>query len=245
MRLVHISDTHGFHNELTIPECDVLVHSGDLSYRVGTLEELVSFLIWFEKQPARKKIFVGGNHDLFLDKNESVKHRNAGNVYGQMMAMQQYNDAMELIKAYDVKYLCDKDYVFEGVKFYGSPYSPSFHRERWAFNADRGDEIRSIWGRIPKDTNVLITHTPIYGVFDDLKEYRRDGEDPYAGCADLRAMIKMKLHRVKLHCSGHIHDNHGVAIHKVSNSRRVMFSNGAVVSNKGEIVNKNPLIITL
>lgn len=31
MRIVHISDTHGHHSQLRLPQGDVLVHSGDFS----------------------------------------------------------------------------------------------------------------------------------------------------------------------------------------------------------------------
>lgn len=31
MKLVVISDTHGQHDKLTIPECDVLIHCGDFT----------------------------------------------------------------------------------------------------------------------------------------------------------------------------------------------------------------------
>jgi predicted phosphodiesterase len=43
MKLVHISDTHGakHHTKLIIPECDVLIHSGDLGGRT-TLFELTN-----------------------------------------------------------------------------------------------------------------------------------------------------------------------------------------------------------
>jgi len=66
MRLVHISDTHGkkYHNNLIIPECDVLVHTGDIGGRT-TCFELVEFLEWFNKQPAKIKIFII-NASLFL-----------------------------------------------------------------------------------------------------------------------------------------------------------------------------------
>ena len=245
MKLVHVSDTHGFHDELTIPECDVLIHSGDFSRWRGDLKELMEFLVWLEKQPAKKKIWTAGNHDLVLDKNEAEKERSTGNIYGWSKHLDAYGSALELINNYDVKYLHDTDYVYEGVKFYGSPYSPSFHRERWAFNADRGAEIRSIWGRIPKDVDVLITHSPVYGIFDHLKEYAVDGEDPHVGCKDLYNMIKNKLTKLKLHCSGHIHDNVGISLERVSNTRRVTFSNGAALTNKGVLVYPKPMIITI
>jgi hypothetical protein len=65
---------------------------------------------------------------------------------GWSLHVDNYKRAIDLIEQYDIKYLCDKDYVFEGIKFYGSPYSPSFHREYWAFNADRGGEIKKNMG---------------------------------------------------------------------------------------------------
>ena len=59
MKIVHISDTHGskYHNKLEIPECDVLIHSGDVGGRTN-LFELQSFIIWFLEQSATIKIFV-------------------------------------------------------------------------------------------------------------------------------------------------------------------------------------------
>jgi Icc-related predicted phosphoesterase len=245
MKIVHISDTHGYHNDLILPEADVIVHTGDIGGRTDILE-LTSFLMWFEKQPAKKKIFIGGNHDLCLDKNEPEKARRNGNMFGWSRAVDHYKQAMELIPNYDVKYLCDKEYVFEGVKFYGSPYSPSFHRDSWAFNADRGAEINKIWAKIPSDVNVLLTHTPMYGILDNLKEYTREGEDPHAGCNELLRVVKKRLFNLQLHCCGHIHDNYGAYQVRISNSRRLLCSNGAMFTNGGEVLyTQPPLIITI
>ena len=68
MKIVHISDSHGakYHTKLEIPECDVLIHSGDIGGRTSPTE-VQEFLAWFEKQPAKKRIFVAGNHDICLD----------------------------------------------------------------------------------------------------------------------------------------------------------------------------------
>ena len=81
MQIVHISDTHTYHNNLHIPNCDVLIHSGDIGNRTN-LKELTEFLVWFEQQPANIKIFIGGNHDIILDKNEALKEQRKGNVLG-------------------------------------------------------------------------------------------------------------------------------------------------------------------
>lgn len=243
MRLIHISDTHGYHEYLKISECDVLIHSGDIGGKT-TPAELMAFLVWFEKQPAHKKIFIAGNHDLCLDKNWVKREKSIDSISG-LLAEQKYKDAKSLIESYDVKYLENTDYVFEGIKFYGSPYSPSFHRYKWVFNADRGEEIKKIWARIPSDTNVLITHTPVYNILDDVKEYATDGEDAHRGCKDLFDVMHKRLFNLKLHCSGHLHDEYGVVLKSVSGKRRILFSNGAILTNKGELIVKIPLTINL
>lgn len=246
MKIVHISDTHGSrgHSRVAIPKCDVLIHSGDIGGRTDLLE-LTEFLTWFERQPAEKKIFIPGNHDIILDKKFAEKIRNTGNMYGWSMHVDNHKKAMDLIENFEVKFLNDREYIYEGVKFYGSPYTPSFHKENWAFNADRGQEIKTIWGKIPYDTQVLITHGPVYGILDDLKEYARPEEDIHVGCKDLSNKIKEDLHSLKLHCSGHIHDNYGVQLMNVSNTRKALFSNGAVLNNRYEMLIREPLIITI
>lgn len=246
MKICHISDSHGArqHTKFTIPECDVLLHTGDIGGRTSVLE-LNEFLIWFEQQPAKKKIFIAGNHDICLDKNKAVQYKQEGNVYGWSIQLDNYNEALTLIDKYDVVYLNGTDYVYEGIKFHGSPYSPSFHRQHWAFNADRGAEIMKQWGKIPSDVDVLLTHTPPYNMLDNLREYAEPGEDIHVGCQDLMGVIKKRLLKLKLHCFGHIHDNYGIVYEPISNKRRVLFSNGAMLTNQYDILINKPLIITI
>ncbi|MBN8857236.1 MAG: metallophosphatase domain-containing protein [Sphingobacteriales bacterium] len=61
-----ISDTHGNHRELKIPETDFLIHCGD-TCTDGNETQLKDFFDWFGTQPAQYKIFVAGNHDLPFD----------------------------------------------------------------------------------------------------------------------------------------------------------------------------------
>lgn len=247
LKIVHISDTHGAkgHTHVIVPECDVLIHSGDIGGRTN-LYELTEFLVWFEKQPARKKIWVAGNHDLILDRKWVERKKGEMDSVASMILEEQYQQVAAVLAAYDVNYLQDTDYVFEGIKFYGSPYTPSFHREHWAFNADRGKEINKVWAKIPSDTHVLITHGPCYGILDEVgNKYLLPGEDKHRGCEDLLDVIKNRLLHLKLHCSGHIHDNVGIVLKNVSNRRRVMFSNGAVLTNDYTQLVTNPLIINI
>jgi Icc-related predicted phosphoesterase len=245
MKIVHLSDLHGKHEGVQVPDCDVVVCTGDLGGRTD-VKELNLFLIWFEQLPAKVKIFHAGNHDICLDKKWVAKQKNVGSIEG-MLASQYYIDAKNLIEQFGVKYLEETEYVYEGVKFFGSPYSPSFHRDRWVFNADRGQEIRTKWGRIPSDVDVLLTHTPPHGILDVVPEEGRTEWhiDGHVGCQDLMDVIKNRLTKLKLHCFGHIHDNAGVIVKKISQTRSAIFSNGACVDNWYKPVITKPFIIEL
>ena len=63
MKILHLSDTHGKHRELTdMPPADVLVHSGDFTLAGGDMEAL-DFIEWLCDLPYKHKIFIAGNHD--------------------------------------------------------------------------------------------------------------------------------------------------------------------------------------
>lgn len=187
MKLVLISDTHCQHSGLVMPEGDVLIHAGDWTGR-GSEQHTVEFLRWIEAQKYPHKLFVAGNHDFFPEK-EPVKFR-------ELLALH----------APTTIYLEDNSVTLNGYKFHGSPVSPWFCD--WAFNRHRGAEIQAHWDMIPTDTEVLITHGPIWGLGDKLSAY---GSEPgeRVGCKDLRKTINDRLHSLKLHVSGHIHEGAG------------------------------------
>ena len=211
LKICHISDTHGarFHTRLIIPECDVLIHSGDIGGRTGVLE-LEEFLRWFSKQNSLVKLFIPGNHDLCLDYTWAHQQ---GDPINMIIRRQIYADSMALLKQYpDVTCLINQEFSYSGFKFYGSPITPSFHRQNWAFNADRGEEIKKFWAKIPSDVDVLITHGPPYGIMDNIPERMRSHatEDLNRGCKDLQEVTKKRLLNLKLHCFGHLHNSYGV-----------------------------------
>lgn len=249
MTLQHISDTHGakFHTKLKLLKCDILVHSGDIGGRTS-LPELLDFLIWFSVQPATYKIFVAGNHDIILDKKWPQSLKNQGKIVEALLAEQLYTEGQELLKKYpEIIYLEDTEITISNLKFYGSPITPSFHRQHWAFNADRGEEIQKYWAKIPSDVDVLITHGPPFGILDIIPEhFRQVHEDPRRGCEDLLDVMKKRLKNLQLHCFGHIHEG-PTAVQRVqlTNTRWATFSNGAVISNYYELVMPNPPIINI
>jgi Icc-related predicted phosphoesterase len=141
MLFVAISDTHGYHDRLEVPDGDVLIHGGDLT-KHGRLEDVEAFDRWLAGLPHRHKIVIAGNHDFCF------QHRP--------------REARALLR--HAIYLEDRAVEVEGVKFYGSPWQPEFFD--WAFNLPRGPALAAVWAKIPDDTQVLITHGPPLGIGD-------------------------------------------------------------------------------
>lgn len=179
MKFVAISDTHGMHRHLHVPDADVLIHAGDFCMR-GDLQEAVCFLKWFSALPHRYKIFIAGNHDFCFEKASSEELKN-------------------LIPE-NLIYLNDSGVCIEGLNIWGSPVQPWFFN--WAFNRQRGADIKKHWDLIPTNTDILIVHGPAEGILD--KVY--NGEQ--VGCKDLKEAIKRV--QPKAFICGHIHEAYGV-----------------------------------
>ena len=63
MRLVAVSDTHGCHRQLQLPEGDVLLHAGDVCDR-GRAEQAADFFEWIAELDFEHKLVIWGNHDF-------------------------------------------------------------------------------------------------------------------------------------------------------------------------------------
>jgi len=140
-RIVCLSDTHGRHASLAVPEGDVLVHAGDFSMN-GRPEEIERFDRWLAGLPHAHKVVIAGNHD-FLFEHEPERARGL------------------LTSAH---YLCDELVELDGLRLFGSPWQPWFHD--WAFNLPRGPALAAKWARIPAGVDVLVTHGPPHGILD-------------------------------------------------------------------------------
>lgn len=168
MRFVILSDTHGCHRQLAVPDGDVLLFAGDMC-GPGKLEEVEKFGNWLRGLPHAHKVVIAGNHDWPFEKNEQQAREALGD---------------------DIIYLQDEGIELEGIKIYGSPWQPEFCR--WAFNLPRGESLRKVWSKIPEDTNVLLTHGPPQGILDRTFDRRA------VGCEALRERLrtlgKLRLH---------------------------------------------------
>ncbi|MEE9319170.1 MAG: metallophosphatase domain-containing protein [Granulosicoccus sp.] len=182
MRLVCISDTHGEHEAVDLPEGDVLVHAGDITAH-GAEQDLHRFLEWFASRSFAHHIFIAGNHDNWLEDESELTTASAAEV--------------------GVCWLNDSGCQIGGVSFWGSPITPRFNE--WAFMRDPGIDIERHWAMIPASTDVLITHGPPFGILDQVE--RGLGMTEHTGCPSLLESVR----RLKpaLHLYGHIHEGYG------------------------------------
>ncbi len=231
MRIIHLSDTHNKHNQVEKTECDLIAHTGDFS-SIGSKEQVLAFLKWFSRYPSTYKIFIAGNHDISFDANKFKDKQKPEWLQEALSDFQKY-DALNF-------YLENSGCEIEGLKFWGSPVTPRFGHPRWAFNEDRGWNIRQVWNEIPDDTDVLLTHGPPAGILDyvPFKEKYEEGCTHYLpggnrGCVDLRDRVLWIEPRY--HLFGHIHEEYG---YRDRGSGSTTYLNGSLVDMHYNLVNE-------
>jgi len=210
MRITHISDTHNKHNQLNglLPGGDLLIHSGDIS-SLGRKSEVERFVKWFNDiDNYTNKVFIAGNHDMTFDREQLLRdkltHFEGRTEYDTECAEGKPDWLKELLGIHlrpNVFYLENSFVEIDQIKIWGSPITPSFGYG-WAFNKDRGHAINEVWNTIPMDTDIVITHGPIYGYCDRT---HRGGLN--VGCEQL--YHRLNEVRPQLHLSGHIHEAYG------------------------------------
>ncbi|KAK3327471.1 Metallo-dependent phosphatase-like protein [Cercophora scortea] len=216
-RIVCIGDTHN--STVKLPKGDVLIHAGDLTNQ-GSYSELSKSIQWLEKADFEAKIVIAGNHDITLDRDFYSQH-------GQSFHNQHPQDPAKclalLASSPTITYLCHnpvtiqlKDPIGPRTEFtiFGSPYSP--RNGLWAFGYDRSTQgtehtgtqtageptAREIWGTIPIDIDVLVTHTPPLTHCDQSSV-----AGDHLGCEELLTVLSQI--RPRLHVCGHIHPGRG------------------------------------
>lgn len=188
MKIIAISDTHGHLPQL--PKCDLVIHAGDIcpvynhkvEFQRYWLQE--DWLKWKFNIPARKSVFIPGNHDFIFEK--------------------------QVLRPYVTEhFLIDRAIEYEGLKIWGYPWQPWFLD--WAFNAPKSEFFASIaeeevfltqkLNQIPQDIDILISHGPPYLHGDLTPDGRHVGS---------KALLKWILeHQPKLVICGHIHNGYG------------------------------------
>jgi len=226
-----IADLHGHYPELE--GGDLLIVAGDLTAH-DLLEEHEQFCFWLHKQPYKSKVVLAGNHDNLLKKDP---YRFDTFITG-------------------VSYLEDSGALFEWEKrkIWGTPWSAWFHGVHPSCKAFmiKEKQLAKKWALIPDDTEILITHTPPFGILDavtrgtSLPELGIQLNTFHLGSPSLRERIE-QLPNLKLHVFGHIHENGGQQVVLKSqmkdSSRSVICVNASIMNEHYKPVNKSVRII--
>lgn len=179
MKLAIFSDTHATHGRINIPDADILIFAGDMTH-CRTSQDVANFNNFLGSLPHKHKIVIGGNHDHRLARDP-----------GKAKAL--LSNAV---------YLQDECVVISGITIYGTPWQPTFNDYACdAFALPRGKALKEKWDMIPPKIDILVTHAPPLGIFD------QDGPISH-GCSELAAAVA-KL-KPKYHIFGHIHSHHGM-----------------------------------
>ena len=197
LRFVCLSDTHGKHDGVDLPEGDVLLHTGDFTM-TGRTNEIEDFNHWLGTLPYKHKIVIAGNHDKGLDK-----------IFKKEAALDGH-DALS-----NCTYLEDEEVTIGGYKIYGSPWTPEFGY--WGF-MERRESLDVIWNKIPDDTDILLTHGPPLGILDHCQS------GALAGCMHLLDAIVNRV-KPKFHIFGHIHESRGLLRSELSDTIFINASN--------------------
>ncbi|MCD4657357.1 MAG: metallophosphatase domain-containing protein [Planctomycetes bacterium] len=190
MKIVCISDTHGMHRDFEIPNGDVLVFAGDMC-SIGNLDDISDFNAFLGKLPHKHKVVVCGNHDWAFEREPEQARSLMTNCI----------------------YLQDEGCEIDGMKFWGSPWQPEFGK--WAFNLPRGVKLCEKWSKIPSDIDILVTHSPPFGICDLVVTGRNEG------CEELLEVVQHI--KPRLNVFGHIHEAYG----KFTNEHTI-FANASI-----------------
>lgn len=186
MKFICTSDIHGYQDKVEIDKtADVIIYAGDFSSTIRNNEvESCLFLEWFNDLPIKYKILIAGNHDLYFEE------------------LSKKGELKSWLKQFypNIIYLEDESIILEGIKIYGTPWCPSYFD--WAYMKE-DFELFDIFKNIDIDTEVLITHTPAYGILDYTDS------NCMAGSNTLRYRLT-QLPNLKYHICGHIHENAGI-----------------------------------
>lgn len=207
MKFITLSDTHGQHRSKKLNKflhenpADVLLFVGD--YQRNHFDDGIDFIDWLHDLPFKYKVITFGNHD--------------GNFEYAVNRTGIYNDIIVLNNDFT---------VIEGIKIWGSPYSLTFF-DWWFMKSDK--ELEEIYKEIPDDVNILMTHTPAFGILDMTK----DGI--LTGSMSLLNRIK-ELKKLKYHVCGHIHEQSGTcAMNKYLSLKNIHFINTSVLNEKYQL----------
>lgn len=243
MKIVGISDIHGDFPK-KMPEGDVLCICGDivpLDYQNDIYASIswfdLEFVPWTDSLPYKKVIFIGGNHDFFLEalhkkylsSDEYIFDSNPSRVLKKLLPGNNKGK-------HKIVYLCDNSIEIEGKRIYGTPYIEDL--SRWAFYRNK-EEIVNLYEKMPKKIDVLLTHMPprCMGMGEVLQGNCYNSKANY-GSESLADAISKR--NIKYSLCGHVHSG----CHELQEKDGTIYVNVSIKDENYKI-NYKPIVIEI
>jgi len=227
VRIIVISDSHNTQQRLAqlkhIPDAEILLHCGDFT-EDSTDAELTAFNEWLGTLTHIKyRIVICGNHE---DKLASYSKQDIKSKYLSNATHFLQDDTLVLAE-------------YGNLVIHGTPYVPNLGK--WESHMGSHDDhayYKSYkklnsehWNNIPSNVNILMTHTPPYGILDGVTKYgcyyltsrvvpydhplnkaaveQQQLETANNEQQQPQAEASLLLKDLQVHCFGHIHMTYG------------------------------------
>ena len=177
MLLAAISDLHGY---VPSPAVQRQIDAADVICVCGDVQSPNRQSIQWINSLEKPVVFGPGNHDFFAARTDSDSVSNNWGFCSH------------------VRVLIDQSCEINGIRFYGTPWSPLFFD--WAFMLPP-DGLRTKFSRIPNGIDILLCHSP--PLIPDSRIDVCVGQDKHLGSPELTDAVRRAAPRF-LFC-GHIH----------------------------------------
>ena len=202
-------------------ETELVILAGDIDLDIEhTPPKIISALRRYF--PVAKIIFVPGNHN---GEHYNPKTQNLLEDFGL--------DA----------WLDNSEYIYKGIKIYGFPYweceAPNYinvcARNYMCWDLDKSSDMYKAIAKIPNDVDILVTHTPPYGILDTCR-------GTHFGSPTLRSWIdNPNTNLPKYHIFGHIHESGGKTLQPFDHTQYTAIN--AAVLNEQYTINRTAKIL--
>jgi Icc-related predicted phosphoesterase len=181
---------------------DLLLHCGDWTMMSHSMAAVKDFDAWLGELPGRK-VIVPGNHEAYL-----------------------YEDPSLCSLTPNATILVNEGIEIDGLRIWGSPVTPT---GGGAYCVRSAEDRRRIYASIPSGLDILVTHSPPFGILDSFPG------GPHQGDAELLEAVQR--FRPRMHVFGHIHGGRGI-----TTVDGITYLNAAMLTQHGDLVDRPWLV---
>jgi predicted MPP superfamily phosphohydrolase len=246
IRFLVLSDTHGNDLPASLPQCDVLLHCGDIT-EDGSPESIEKALQALGNIKAELKLMIAGNHEISMDKDYYLGEGGLPEDVEKTQKLFSPTSPSVASKS-GMTFLEEGTHSFtlsSGAYFtiYASSFTPKYGASAFQYptGEDRFNpaEYSHSWAQnvgteastIRENVDIVMTHGPPKYILDSASDGRS------AGCDHLRRAIERV--RPKLHCFGHVHRGYGAQRLEFDKKVKVSGDSDTIIPLPMEWVGKN------